>query len=209
MLLLRQIRWCAELNNFVDPIFRRIGARIKVKIISVGVALGLLALITSGLTWLEVSLEGLPSVEENLTFSGFDVFGFLLPLILVYFAGLFLVSISSRSLRLFGSIITLASAVALFLLWAQGLSSQSISGVLSALEKASGVSGVALVESSDVSFLNSAVFSGFLFSFMAIVTLTLALAGKRLDVKKSNKRLKGSGLKNTESDPISLWDNQR
>jgi hypothetical protein len=203
------MRWYVELNNFVDRIFKRIGARIKVKIVSVSVVLGLLALIASGLIWLEVSLEGLPSVEENLAYSGFDVFGFLLPLILVYFAGLFLVSISSGSLRLFGSAVTFASAVALFLLWAQGLSSQSISGVLSTLEKASGVSGVALVEGADVSFLNSAVFSGFLFLFMAIVTLTLALAGKRLDVKKSNKRLKGSGLKNTESDPISLWDNQR
>lgn len=203
------MRWYVELNNFVDRIFKRIGTRIKVKIVSVGVALGLLALITSGLTWLEVSLEGVPSAEENQTFSGFDAFGFLMPLILVYLAGLFLVSISSGNLRSLGSIITLASAVALFLLWAQGLSNQSISGVLSALEKASGVSGVALVEGADVSFLNSAVFSGFLFSFMAIVTLTLGVAGKRLDVKKSNKRLKGSGLKNTESDPISLWDNQR
>jgi hypothetical protein len=203
------MRWCAELNNFVDRIFKRIGARIKVKIVSAGVALGLLALITSGLTWLEVSLQGLPSVEDVQSFSGFDAFGFLLPLILVYLAGLFLVSISSGNLRLFGSVVSFASAVVLFLLWAQGLSSQSISGVLSALEKASGVSGVALFESADVSFLNSAVFSGSVFSFMALVSLALAVAGKRLDVKKSNNRMKGSGLKNTDSDPISLWDNQR
>lgn len=205
MLLPRQMRWCAGLNNFVDRIFKRI----KVKIVSAGVALGLLALITSGLTWLEISLEGLPSVEENLAFSGFDVFGFLLPLILVYFAGLFLVSISSGSLRLFGSAVTFTSAVALFLLWAQGLSSQSISGVLSALEKASGVSGSALVEGAGVAFQTAALLSGFLFSFMAIVTLTLAVAGKKLDVKKSKNRQKGSGLKSIEIDPISLWDNQR
>lgn len=202
------MRWCVELTSFADRGYLRLGSRLKAKLVALGLLFGVVALITSGASWLEVSIGDLTGQEQSKLFSGFETFGYLLPMLLVYHAGLFLVSISGRSLRLFGAVLAFISASCLFILCWQDILNIKISGVMSILEKASGVSGPALVERLDVSFLNMAYVSLVFYALMAFTGLVLAGAGKRVDGQAQGKRTRVGLTKNAGKDPISLWDNQ-
>ena len=207
------MRWCVALTNLVNRVFDRFGARLKVKLVSASVALGLVALVLSGTNWIEASWEGLgvgPSGQMQTTFfAGTEAYGYLLPLLLVYFAGLFLVSISSGRLRVFGAVVTFSSIVGIVLLWTQDLRDHDITAIAETLENSSGISGPALVDSLDITFLSMATFSGIFYVLMSLAAFALVLAGKRLDIKGRKVRRQASNSKKTNQDPISMWDNQR
>jgi hypothetical protein len=174
----------------------------------VGFLLGALALIAAGTNWLQVSLENFAGQEKDRHFTGFESFGYVLPLILVYLAGLLFVSISQGKLRGFGSIITLVSAALLLTLWLVDISSQNISGITASLEKATGVTGSAMDNQIDVTFLSMSLISGALFGLMVVTALIIAVARGRVEESNQKKSKRASAPKGTQKDPISLWDNQ-
>lgn len=181
--------------------------RLTRRLLSVGFLIGALALISAGTSWLQVSLENVAGQQQDRYFTGFESYGYVLPLLLVYLAGLLFVSITHGKLRGFGSIISLASAALLLTLWFVDFSSQNISGITASLEKATGVTGSAVDDQINVTFLIMALISGALFGLMIVFSLILAVAGNRLDDSKQ-KRPKRAAPKGTQKDPISLWDNQ-
>jgi hypothetical protein len=200
------------LNSFLNQLFLRLGSRVKTKLGALGFLLGAVALFTSGANWIEISWAGLSDGitfhEQSTQFTGLESFGYLLPQLLVYFAGLFLVSISNGNLRMFGAVTSFASISSLLLLWTRDVSEENISGVIVSLEQASGISGSALTDSLDIAFLSMTAVSGFVFALMALTSLALVIAGKRLDSRGQDNRKRVSITKTLEKDPISLWDNQ-
>jgi hypothetical protein len=185
-----------------------LGLRQSRRLLGVGFLLGALALIAAGTNWLQVSLENFAGQEKDRYFTGFESFGYVLPLILVYLAGLLFVSISQGKLRGFGSIITLVSAALLLMLWLVDFSSQNISGITASLEKATGVTGSAIDNQIDVTFLSMSLISGALFGLMVVTALIIAVARGRVVESNQKKSKRVSAPKGTQKDPISLWDNQ-
>lgn len=176
--------------------------------LSVGLLLGALALVSTGTNWLQVSLDNVAGQEKDRYFTGYESYGYVLPLILVYVAGLLFVSITQGKLRGFGSIITLASAAVLFTFWFVDYSSQNTSGITASLEKATGVTGSAIDNQIGVIFLSMSLISGALFGLMIVTALIIAVARGRVEESKQKKSKRGSAPKGTQKDPISLWDNQ-
>ncbi|MSZ10171.1 MAG: hypothetical protein F2544_00180 [Actinobacteria bacterium] len=185
-----------------------LGLRQTRRLLSVGFLLGALALIAAGANWLQVSLENVAGQEKDRYFTGFESFGYVLPLILVYLAGLLFVSITQGKLRGFGSIITLAAAAVLLTLWSIDFSSQDISGITASLEKATGVTGSAIENQIDVTFLSMALISGALFGLMIVTALIITVERCRVEESKQKKSKRASAPKGTQKDSISLWDNQ-
>lgn len=169
--------------------------------------IGALALISAGANWLQVSLENVAGQQQDRYFTGFESYGYVLPLLLVYLVGLLFVSTTQGKLRGFGSVISLASAALLFTLCMFDFFGKNISGITASLEKATGVTGSAINNQINVTFLSMALISGALFGLMVVICLILAVAGNRLDDSKQ-KKPKRAAPKGTQRDPISLWDNQ-
>jgi hypothetical protein len=170
--------------------------------------IGALALISAGTNWLKVSLENVAGQQQDRYFTGFESYGYVLPLLLVYLAGLLFVSTTQGKLRGFGSIISLASAALLFTLCMVDFLGKNISGITASLEKATGVTGSAIDDQINVTFLSMALISGALFGLMIVISLILAVAGNRLVDSKQKKPNLAQINKGSQKDPISLWDNQ-
>ena len=173
-----------------------------------GFLLGALALVSTGTNWLQVSLDNFAGQERDRYYTGYESYGYVLPLILAYLAGLLFISITQGKLRGFGSIITLASTALLFSLWLVDFSNQNFSGITASLEKATGVTGSAIDNQIDVRFLSMSLISGALFGLMIVTALIIAVARGRVEESKQKKSKRASAPKGTQKDPISLWDNQ-
>ena len=187
--------------------FRAAGLRTKTSLVLLSVLVACGALISSGASWIQVKQESVSGLGPQLVFTGYESFGYILPLVLVFLAGILLAASSSGSLQKVARLISFSASLLLFALWIFDVSNQNISGLVPSLERSTGVGGAAMSQELKISILGPATFSGVLFLLMTLSALVFIILGG-IDGQRPKRRKVVAHRGEVLDDSISIWDNQ-